>query len=100
MSDQTATRARILKELQIIPGVGKACALDLWNIGIRSVPDLKGQNPANLYEKLNTYSGVKHDICMLYTFRCAVYFASEAHHDKEKLNWWYWKNNSYNEPNQ
>jgi hypothetical protein len=87
----------VLKELQTISGIGKACALDLWNIGIRSIKELKDKNPAVLYDKLNTSSGVKHDICMLYTFRCAVYFVSEKHHDKQKLNWWYWKARGYNE---
>lgn len=88
-----------LKQLQVIPGIGKACALDLWHIGIRKVADLKGQSPAELYQRLNQYSGVTHDICMLYTFRCAVYFATELHHEKEKLNWWYWKDKNYPEGN-
>lgn len=87
----------ILKQLQVIPGIGKACALDLWNIGIRKVDDLAGMNPRVLYEKLNEVTGATHDICMLYTFRCAVYYASENHHDKNKLNWWYWKEKGYNE---
>ena len=54
---------------------------------MKSVADLKGQNPNVLYDKLNAYSGVTLDICMLYTFRCAVYFATKDHHEKEKLNW-------------
>jgi hypothetical protein len=87
----------ILRQLQIIPGIGKAASLDLWNIGIRSVADLKGQNPRELYERLNAFSGARHDICMLYTFRCAVYFATESEHEWEKLNWWHWKDVSYNE---
>ena len=86
-----------LRKLQSIPGIGKACSLDLWNIGVRSISDLAGQNPSVLYDKLNTYSGVKQDICMLYTFRCAVYYATENHQEKEKLNWWYWKDKYYNE---
>jgi hypothetical protein len=86
-----------LKQLQSIPGIGKACSIDLWNIGIRNISDLAGQNPGVLYDRLNTLSGVKHDICMLYTFRCAVYFASKDDHEKEKLNWWYWKDKNYNE---
>jgi hypothetical protein len=90
-------KENVLKQLQSIPGIGKACSLDLWNIGIRNISDLAGQNPGILYDKLNTYSGEKHDICMLYTFRCAVYFASEYYHEKEKLNWWYWKDKNYNE---
>lgn len=87
----------ILKQLQTIPGIGKACSLDLWNIGIRKISNLSGKNPNKLYNKLNTVNGATHDICMLYTFRCAVYFASEKNHSKEKLNWWYWKDKKYNE---
>jgi len=97
MAKMVSDKDKVLKQLQTIPGIGKACALDLWNIGIRSISDLAGQNPAVLYERLNIYSGVKHDICMLYTFRCAVYFATESETESEKLHWWYWKDKSYNE---
>ena len=97
MSKVISDKDKVLKELQTIPSIGKACSLDLWNIGIRSIADLKAQNPALLYDKLNVLSGVTHDICMLYTFRCAVYFAKEVNPDKEKLNWWYWKDRNYNE---
>lgn len=90
-------KTAILKKFQTIPSIGKACALDLWNIGLRTVADLKGQNPAALYHKLNTVTGVQHDICMLYTFRCAVYYASEEKPEREKLKWWYWKDKQYNE---
>ncbi|MEO6882617.1 MAG: helix-hairpin-helix domain-containing protein [Bacteroidia bacterium] len=92
-----AEKNKILKDLQKIPSIGKACSLDLWNIGIRNIADLSNKNPITLYNQLNTFSGVTHDICMLYTFRCAVYFATEKNHDTEKLNWWYWKNKFYNE---
>ena len=97
MNNIITDKAKVLKNLQSIPGIGRACSIDLWNIGIRTISDLAGQNPTVLYDKLNTYSGVKQDICMLYTFRCAVYFASENDHEKEKLNWWYWKDKTYNE---
>lgn len=97
MNKSVIDKDKILKQFQIIPGIGTACSLDLWNIGLRSINDLAGKDPAILYDQLNKITGVKHDICMLYTFRCAVYFASEKNHDEEKLNWWYWKNKSYNE---
>lgn len=84
-------KSAVLKELQQIPGIGKACSLDLWNIGIRKITDLKDKNPEKLYVKLNQVTGVIHDICMLYTFRCAVYYASAPKHDPKKLKWWYWK---------
>jgi hypothetical protein len=88
-------KLQVLKELQTIPSIGKACAYDLWKIGIRSVTDLKNKNPAHLYETLNVMTGVTHDICMLYTFRCAVYYASAKTHQSEKLKWWYWKGKKY-----
>ena len=80
-----------------MPSVGKSVSIDLWNLGFRSIAELKGQNPSALYAKLNHITGLKHDICMLYTFRCIVYYATEELHEKDKLNWWYWKNNTYNE---
>lgn len=87
----------VLKELRQIPGIGKACSYDLWNIGIRKISDLKNKNPMALYEKLNILTGVKHDVCMLYTFRCAVYFASTQKPNPKKLKWWYWKDTKYKE---
>ncbi len=80
-----------LKELQRIPGVGKTIAKDLWNLGIRKISDLKGKNPEDLYEDLCEYQGYKVDRCMLYVFRCAVYYASSEVHDKDLLKWWNWK---------
>lgn len=97
MKSSEKNKSKVLKDLQVIPGIGKACSLDLWNMGIRSVDELSGENPRILYDRLNTITGMTHDICMLYTFRCAVYFATETDHEKEKLNWWYWKDKEYNE---
>lgn len=94
MSQQELIRSKVLKELQVIPGIGKSCALDLWNLGIRKVSDLKGKNPKTLYNRSNKLVGIKQDPCLLYVFRCAVYFASEKRLVKEKLNWWYWKDKS------
>lgn len=87
----------VLKDLRQIPGIGTSIAGDLWDIGIRSVTDLRGKNPYTLYQQLNSMTGQTNDICLLYTFRCAVYFASETRHERRKLNWWYWKNKMYNE---
>jgi hypothetical protein len=84
-------KQQVLKELQTIPSIGKACAVDLWNIGIRSVSDLHKKDPELLYHKLNAVTGRQHDICMLYTFRCAVYYATEKNPKSEKLKWWWWK---------
>lgn len=87
------TKDEQIKQLKTIPGVGKSIAIDLWNINIRSVDDLKGKSPEKLYEKSNKHAGMLQDRCLLYVFRCAVYFAEtdEHNHDKEKLKWWNWK---------
>lgn len=81
----------IRKNLQTIPGVGKAVAEDLWNIGINSVADLKGKDPQKLYDASNRFEGRIQDRCLLYVFRCAVYYAEHTKHDPEKLKWWNWK---------
>jgi nucleotidyltransferase/DNA polymerase involved in DNA repair len=81
-----------IKELMQIPGVGKSIANDLLNIGIHKIEDLKGKDPQILFEQSNRFAGCTQDRCLLYTFRCAVYFA-ETPKDKqevEKLKWWNW----------
>jgi hypothetical protein len=85
-----------LKELMEIPGVGKSIALDLWNIGIRKADDLRDQDPENLYRLSNQFAGIVQDRCLLYVFRCAVYYANTVaeERDPDKLKWWNWKDKS------
>lgn len=82
-----------MKTLTKIPGVGKSIAGNLWHIGIKKVEDLKGQDPEELYELSNRFAGETQDRCLLYVFRCAVYYAEtpEDKRDPEKLKWWNWK---------
>ncbi len=77
--------------LTVIPGVGKSIAQDLELLGIKQVSDLKGRDPERLYTDFCQKVGQKVDRCLLYTFRCAVYFASHHEHDPELLKWWNWK---------
>ena len=77
--------------LEEIPGVGPSIAEDLHSLGISRVAQLNGRSPEVLYKKLCDLTGVRQDPCVLYTFRCAVYYASNAKHDAEKLKWWNWK---------
>lgn len=86
-----------LKELQKIPGVGKVIAQDLWDLGFRSVGELKDRHPQQLYEMLCARQGAPVDRCMLYVFRCAVYYASRTTHDPGLLKWWHWKDRTLNE---
>ncbi len=80
-----------LKELMGIPGVGRSVADDLIQMGIKKVNDLKDKDADRLYHKSNREAGVVQDKRLLYTFRCAIYFASNTTHDEEKLKWSNWK---------
>ena len=84
-----------IKELTKIPGVGKSIAEDLWNIGVRKLNDLKNRDPEELYLRLCSYQGANVDRCVLYVFRCAVYFVSRENHDPDLLKWWNWKDKEY-----
>lgn len=77
-------------ELRSIPGVGPSIGRDLEELGIRRVAQLKGRSPEAMYEALCERRGHQ-DRCLLYVFRCAVYFASRKRHDPELLKWWNWK---------
>ncbi|WP_461209714.1 helix-hairpin-helix domain-containing protein [Desulfocurvus sp. DL9XJH121] len=77
-------------DLQRIPGVGPSIAGDLLRLGHASVDSLRGQDPEALYRALMDLEGRHVDRCVLYVFRCAVYFA-QGGRDAEKLKWWNWK---------
>jgi hypothetical protein len=87
-----------LKQLQTIPGVGKSISRDLWNIGIKEISDLESQDPEELYALSNRFAGMVQDRCLLYVFRCAVYYVNtdKSKHDPEKLKWWNWKDKKNN----
>lgn len=80
-----------LRQLRQIPGVGEKIAEDFWELGLHHVADLKNQDAEELYERLCFQQGKKVDRCMLYVFRCAVYYASNKNHDPDMLKWWNWK---------
>ena len=88
---KAAAHQTALKSLQEIPGVGPSIARDLTGLGIRSVRDLKHQQPEKLYRRLCRQQGGPVDRCVLYVFRCAVYYASVRRPDPERLKWWNWK---------
>jgi hypothetical protein len=81
-------REAVIRELTAIPGVGPSIAGDLWNVGVRRVVDLRGADPEELWLKICSSQGRMVCRCVLYTMRCAVYYASNEHHDPELLKWW------------
>jgi hypothetical protein len=93
MSVRHSAKEEEIRGLTVIPGVGKSIAADLWTIGIKKVSDLRGKNPELLFDRSNLLAGTTQDRCLLYVFRCAVYYAEtpEQNRDSEKLKWWNWK---------
>jgi hypothetical protein len=85
-----------MDDLQRIPGVGKCIAEDLRDMGIFRVSDLKGRNPEQMYDELCVLRKQRIDRCMLYVFRCAVYYADNESHEPELLKWWNWKDKGGN----
>lgn len=77
--------------LEQIPGVGPSIAKDLHSLDIHVVKDLKDKDPEELYARFIRQEGHHVDRCVLYTFRCAVYFASHKNHTVDLLKWWNWK---------
>ncbi len=71
-------------------------AQDLRDLGYFKVEDLAGQNPELMFKKLRLAHGGNIDRCVLYVFRCAVYYATEKSHEPELLNWWAWQDRRVN----
>lgn len=94
MKNQTSGPAG---DLQKIPGVGANMKEHLNNIGIHCIEDLKGKDPEELYRLDCLKKGFQDDRCVLYVFRCAVYYAEHERHEADKLKWWYWKDKEYPE---
>jgi hypothetical protein len=87
----TGKRKRTTDELQTIPGIGPSLAQDLHDLGIRRVVDLERRDPERLYARLGRLRGMRQDPCVLYAFRCAVYYARTPRPRTELLKWWNWK---------
>ena len=84
-----------LKEFRKIPGVGKSLSHDFVDLGYKTIKDLKGENPEVMYLKLADIRGHSVDKCVLYVFRCAVYYANSTIYEPELLKWWNWKDESH-----
>lgn len=82
-------------DLRTIPGVGAQIERDLIALGYDSVASLAGEDPEQIYERDCIRRGCRLDRCVLYVYRCAVYYADHAEHEPEKLRWWYWKDKPY-----
>lgn len=71
-------------ELEDIPNIGKSIAADLRGIGIQQPQQLLEHDPLDLYLKLGSTMGKRHDPCVLYTFMAARHYMQSG----EKVAWW------------
>lgn len=78
-------------DLQRAPGIGPSLATDLRDLGVHSLAALARRDPERLYQRLCDIRGQRQDPCVLYAFRCAVYFARTPRPKAELLLWWNWK---------
>ncbi|MBP7806285.1 pathogenicity locus [Candidatus Gracilibacteria bacterium] len=80
-----------------IPGIGKIIARDLAEMGFTKVEDLQGRTADELYDLHNKFRGSVQDPCLLYTYRCVVYYVNTPpeKRDPELLKWWNWKDRKY-----
>ena len=90
-SSLSPSRTESLRALREIPGVGPSIAADLVELGIRRVTDLRGKDPERMYLRFCAKRGQPIDRCLLYVFRCAVYYAETPRPSPDLLKWWSWK---------
>ena len=83
-------RAKI-KKFQVIPGIGMSLAQDLIDLGYLEIENLQGEDPNEMYQKLCSLRGQNIDRCVLYVFKCALYYVNNTIHEPELLKWWNWK---------
>ena len=60
--------------LEDLPNIGKAMARDLRTVNIQHPLDLIDKNPYQLYNKLCSITGKKHDPCVIDVFLSVVDF--------------------------
>ncbi len=70
--------------LEELPNIGKAMARDLLMIGIEQPRELIGRDAFDLYEKLCSVSGERHDPCVIDVFMSVIHFMEGG----EALPWW------------
>ena len=83
-------KEEILSRFRTIPGVGREIADDFYRMGLRELEEIASRDPEKLYQELCELDGRHVDRCMLYVFRCAVYFCKNKKHAPELLKWWNW----------
>jgi Pathogenicity locus len=85
VSEIRAMELRAISAFQSIPSIGKKFAEDLMQLGIYSLKEIRGKDPAKLFDKLELQTGARIDPCVEDQFRLVVYYAD---HPDSARNWW------------
>ncbi|OPY34076.1 MAG: Pathogenicity locus [Methanomassiliicoccales archaeon PtaU1.Bin124] len=67
----------VIAELRKVPGVGGNAAEALYRLGVRSVDDLRGRSPEQMYEELRNMKDYYAEPCMLNSLKIATKFAEK-----------------------
>lgn len=73
-------------ELLALMNVGQATLSDFKLLGIETVEDLAKADPDELYERIQTITGKRHDPCVWDVFAATIHEAQTG----EKTPWWHW----------
>ena len=78
--------------LKKIPGIGERMAQHLIRAGYPDIQSLKKQVPEEIYLRDCMVQEKNVDLCALYVYRLAVYYAeNDGKLPSGKQNWWNWK---------
>jgi AraC-like DNA-binding protein len=80
-----AMELRAISEFQTIPSIGIRFAMDLISLGLYSIQDLKGKDPAKLVDRMERQLGAWIDPCVEDQMRLCVHYAQ---HFDSRMNWW------------
>lgn len=80
-----AMELKAISEFQTIPSIGIRFALDLISLGLYSIQELKGKDPAKLVDRLERQLGAWIDPCVEDQMRLCVRYAE---HFDSRVNWW------------
>lgn len=67
-----------IERFEDLPNVGPAIAKDLRTIGLRVPSDLESCDPYEMFQRLQTTTGIHHDPCVLDVFISVVRFLNGA----------------------
>ncbi|MEC5423785.1 helix-hairpin-helix domain-containing protein [Virgibacillus sp. C22-A2] len=85
ISDERSRFIKGLAEFQQIPSIGQKLAEKIvYHLGIYTLHEIKDNNAAELFDKLEEQMGVWTDPCVEDQLRCVIYHANHPDSNKEK----------------